>query len=57
MLWAFKKNKNATERAKEICSVYGQGIITDRQVRNLFFFIFTQYLIISSYNLIHNLIL
>ena len=36
MLWEFKNNKNATETAKKICSVYGQGVITDRQVRNWF---------------------
>ena len=34
MLWEFKNNKNAIKAAKKICSVYGQGVITDRQVRN-----------------------
>ena len=29
MLWEFKNNKNATRTAKKICSVYGQGDITD----------------------------
>ena len=36
MLWEFKNKKNATETAKKICNVYGQDIITDRQVRNWF---------------------
>ena len=26
----FKNTKNATEKTKKICSVYGQGVITDR---------------------------
>ena len=30
--WEFRNNKNATETAKKISSVYGQGIITDYQV-------------------------
>ena len=30
MLWEFKNNKNATEIAKKIYSVYDQGIIIDR---------------------------
>ena len=34
MLWRFKNNKNTTETAKKILSVYYQGVITDRQVRN-----------------------
>ena len=29
ILWKFKNNKNATETIKKICSVYGQGVITD----------------------------
>ena len=32
MFWEFKNNKNA----KEIPSVYGQGVISDHQVRNWF---------------------
>ena len=30
----FKKNKNATERGKKICSVNGEHIITYGKVRN-----------------------
>ena len=33
ILWEFN-NKNATERTKKICCVYGQGVITDHQVWN-----------------------
>ena len=29
MLWEFKDIKNATETAKNICSVYGRIVITD----------------------------
>ena len=36
MLWKFKNNKNATEKAWKISSVYGQDVIADRQVRNWF---------------------
>ena len=36
MLWKFKNNKNAPETAETICSVYGQGVITDNQVHNWF---------------------
>ena len=32
ILWEFKNIKNITETAKEICSVYGQGVITDCHV-------------------------
>ena len=39
MLWEFNNNKNATETTKKICSVYGQGIITDSQVEKLLSFI------------------
>ena len=35
-MWEIKNNKNATETAKEICTVYGQGDITDHQVQNWF---------------------
>ena len=34
MLWVFKRNKNATETAKKISSVHGQGVITDYQDTN-----------------------
>ena len=30
MLYYFKKGKNATETHKKICSVYGEGAVTDR---------------------------
>ena len=36
ILWEFKDNKNATETAEKICNVYGQDVITTRQVRNWF---------------------
>ena len=36
MLWEFKNDKNATEKAKKISSVFDQSIITDRQIRNWF---------------------
>lgn len=36
MLYEFKRGNNAMATAKKICSVYGQGVITDRQVRNWF---------------------
>ena len=32
MLWQFKNNKDTTEIAMKICSVYGQSVITNRQV-------------------------
>ena len=30
MLYYFKKGKNATERQKTICAVYGEGAVTDQ---------------------------
>jgi len=36
MLWEFKQGIKATETAEKICSVYGEGTITDREVRNWF---------------------
>ena len=36
MLWQLKQGNNDTETAEEICSVYGEGTITDRAVRNWF---------------------
>ena len=36
MLWEFKQGNNATETDEEICSVYGEGTITDRAVWNWF---------------------
>ena len=32
MLWKFNNNKNASETAKKICSIYGQSVITDHLV-------------------------
>ena len=29
MLWEFKNNKNATEKAQKMYSVYHQGVITE----------------------------
>jgi len=34
MLWEFKQDHNATETAEKICIVYGEGTITDQEVRN-----------------------
>ena len=28
-MWDFNNNKNATETAQKICSIYGQAIISD----------------------------
>ena len=36
MLWEFKNNKNFTETAHKIPSVYGQDVITDCWVQNWF---------------------
>ena len=36
ILCEVKINKNASEAVKKICSVYGQGVIIDCQVRNWF---------------------
>ena len=34
MLSDFKNNKNATETARKIFTVYGQDVINNRQVQN-----------------------
>lgn len=36
MLWEFNQGKSARATAEKICSVYGEGRITDRAVRNWF---------------------
>ena len=36
MSWEFKQGNNVTETAEKICSVYGEGTITDQAVRNWF---------------------
>ena len=36
MLYYFKKGKNATETHKKICSVYGEGAVTDRTCQKWF---------------------
>ncbi|KAL0274338.1 UNVERIFIED_CONTAM: hypothetical protein PYX00_006789 [Menopon gallinae] len=36
MLWEFKQGNSATATAQKLCSVYGEGAITDRAVRNWF---------------------
>ena len=36
ILWEFKQGNNATETVEKICSVYGQGTITDQAVQNWF---------------------
>ena len=41
ILSGFKNNKNATETAKKISSVYGKDVIIDCQVRNWFSKIFS----------------
>ena len=35
-MWEFKQGNNAMETAEKICSVYGEGTITDRAVQNWF---------------------
>ena len=34
MLLKFKNNKNSIEAIKKFSSIYGQDVITDRQVKN-----------------------
>ena len=36
MLYYFKKDKNATEMQKKICTVYGEGAVTDRTCQKWF---------------------
>ena len=36
MLYYFKKGKNATERQKMICTVYGKGAVTDQVCQKWF---------------------
>ncbi|KAF3426636.1 hypothetical protein E2986_10916 [Frieseomelitta varia] len=36
MLWEFKQGNNTKATAEKICSVYGEGLISDRAVRNWF---------------------
>ena len=36
MWWEFENSKKYDRKAKKICSVYGQGLITDWQVQNWF---------------------
>ncbi|XP_015181327.1 PREDICTED: histone-lysine N-methyltransferase SETMAR-like [Polistes dominula] len=36
MLWEFKQGNSAKVTAEKICRVYGEGLITDRAVRNWF---------------------
>ncbi|XP_014609810.1 PREDICTED: histone-lysine N-methyltransferase SETMAR-like [Polistes canadensis] len=36
MLWEFKQGNSAKATAEKICTVYGEGLITDRAVRNWF---------------------
>ena len=36
MVWKFKNIKSTIERGKKICSIYDQGVITDRQFQNWF---------------------
>ena len=36
MLYYFKKGKNATETHKKICTVYGEGAVTDRMCQKWF---------------------
>ena len=36
MLWEFKQGNSATATAQKLCSVYGEGVISDRAVRNWF---------------------
>ncbi|XP_043494577.1 histone-lysine N-methyltransferase SETMAR-like [Polistes fuscatus] len=36
MLWEFKQGNSSKATAENICRVYGEGLITDWTVRNLF---------------------
>ena len=36
MLYYFKKGKNATEMQKKICTVYGEGAVTDKTCQKWF---------------------
>ncbi|XP_043485383.1 histone-lysine N-methyltransferase SETMAR-like [Polistes fuscatus] len=36
MLWEFKQGNSAKTTDEKICRVYGEGLITDRAVRNWF---------------------
>ena len=36
ILYYFKKGKNATEKQKKICAVYGEGAVTDRMCQKWF---------------------
>ena len=36
MLYFFKKGKHATELQKKICSVYGEGAVTDQMCQKWF---------------------
>ena len=36
MLYYFKEDKNATEKHKKICAVYGEGAVTDRTCQKRF---------------------
>ena len=36
MLYYFKKGKNTTEMQKRICTVYGEGAVTDRMCQKWF---------------------
>ena len=36
MLWKFNQGNSAKATAEKICSVYGEGLISDRAVRNWF---------------------
>ena len=36
ILYYFKKGKNATEPQKKICTVYGEGAVTDRTCQKWF---------------------
>ena len=36
MLFFYRKGKNVTQAANEICAVYGEGAVTDRTVRKWF---------------------
>ena len=36
MIYYFKKGKNTTEMQKKICTVYGEGAVTDRMCQTWF---------------------
>ena len=45
MLWEFKQGINAMETVEKICSVYGEGTITEGSVKMVYEILFWRYVI------------